>query len=311
MGKSLTQRTDELLMSVCVKLMSALSKRMKADIFLKLGQEFNVETATLKTKLGSFEGYLKDSGLFKYAISDGAWAQHIISLLNSFGKDQSLIFVDIGANIGLVCIPMARQNSNMSVVAIEPNPDCFDLLQKNVKRSELGNITLINKAIFERRDSVSFELSDDNFGDGRLRLKSDPLRREHFNESKRKTIQVECLPLDEIIGADIRGPLLIKADAQGAEVFLTNGGMQTMAKTGILIMEFWPYGISRLGLKPLDLFEELKQFFEYGSEVPEFLKNSRWMPMQELQETIVAYCSDQSNYKGIDLILAKGAFIQK
>jgi FkbM family methyltransferase len=303
-------KSRKLFLQFYLLMISRLSKRIKADIFVKLGQELNVKVGLLHSKLGAFEGYLQDEGLFKYAISDGVWAEDIICIIRQLTSKDNVTFVDIGANIGLVCIPVAM-NSSVKVIAIEPNPACCVLLKNNIDRAGLINVTVINKAVYITNDAVEFELSNNNFGDGRIRLTPDPSWNEHFGESGRTTIRVPSQPLDQILDTEVAGPLIIKADIQGSEAFLASGGARTLAKTDVLIVEFWPYGIARLGYRPEVVFEKLMEFFDMGCTVDGFLQGGEWFGVADLNKLIAKQSTNRSNYHGMDLILAKKSLINE
>ena len=66
-----------------------------------------------------------------------------------------------------------------------------------------------------------------------------------MGEHKRRTIEVEALPLDDAAG-EAQQPLVIKIDTQGAEPYVFAGGREVIGRAGLLVSEFWPYGIAQL-----------------------------------------------------------------
>jgi len=62
------------------------------------------------------------------------------------------IVIDIGAHIGEYALPAAKNSGK--VVAVEPNPDTFTILKKNIELNKISNVIPINQAIF---DSVGFQ----------------------------------------------------------------------------------------------------------------------------------------------------------
>ena len=57
---------------------------------------------------------------------------HTIALLNAF-VDSSSVVADVGANIGLTTLFLAEKARK--VVAFEPSPSTFEILERNVRRS--------------------------------------------------------------------------------------------------------------------------------------------------------------------------------
>ena len=70
---------------------------------------------------------------------DGEWEPSLIaSIRNLINEgDESTLFVDIGANIGLTSVPMC--NDVTKLIAIEPNPVSALILQANLMLSSRSN----------------------------------------------------------------------------------------------------------------------------------------------------------------------------
>ncbi len=95
----------------------------------------------------------------KYADLQDIWTRYYCELKDNFGFSiaPSDIIFDIGAHHGIVAVNCARLGAR--VVAYEPHPVNFAVLQKNIALSSHWNIEAINKAVFSRNDQVIF-----NFG---------------------------------------------------------------------------------------------------------------------------------------------------
>ena len=81
----------------------------------------------------------------------GAWERHLttaISQLMGFYSDPT--FVDIGANLGIMTVHLARKCDQGHVHAIEPIPENFVTLGAIVKRFRLSNVTLHQFALGEQ-----------------------------------------------------------------------------------------------------------------------------------------------------------------
>jgi len=62
---------------------------------------------------------------------------HTLAILENKIKTETLI--DIGANIGSICIPAVKRGIFKNCLAIEPEPYNFDLLTKNIFINNLSN----------------------------------------------------------------------------------------------------------------------------------------------------------------------------
>ena len=71
-----------------------------------------------------------------------------ISFLGWLGKrfiNMKTIFVDVGANVGMYSIRLSK--SFEKIIAIEPDPNNFDILRENIKLNNIKNIYPLNVAV--------------------------------------------------------------------------------------------------------------------------------------------------------------------
>ena len=169
---------------------------------------------------------------------------HTLEILKNKIKKETLI--DIGANIGSICIPAIKRGIFKNCLAVEPEPYNFDLLTKNIFINNLSNkIQTFNVALGQfDGQKLKFEKSEDNYGDHRV--KSNSTEKNYFNEDKRKIIDVETKTLDKITQDLDPKKTLLWIDVQGYEGFILEGGINTLSKKLPLIIEFEPYLIERL-----------------------------------------------------------------
>ena len=169
---------------------------------------------------------------------------HTLEILKNKIKTETL--VDIGANIGSICIPAVKRGIFKNCLAIEPEPYNFDLLTKNIFINNLSNkIQTFNFALGQfDNEKIKFELSKDNYGDHRI--KSNSIEKNYYNEDKRKIIDVETKTLDKITQDLDPKETLLWIDVQGYEGFVLEGGINTLSKKPPLVIELEPYLIKRL-----------------------------------------------------------------
>jgi FkbM family methyltransferase len=94
---------------------------------------------------------------------------------------------DVGANLGIVSIILARRFSSRLVHSFEPNPTTFSSLQKNAKLNGCHNICLQNIVIADR--------------DGEIAFNADPTYRGTTSISTRgeHVIDLPCITLDTYV----------------------------------------------------------------------------------------------------------------
>jgi FkbM family methyltransferase len=169
------------------------------------------------------------------------------------GKPGQDVMVDVGANIGMICIAMLKRGYFREAIAIEPDPRNFALLQRNIEQNGLeGRIRALPFAVSDDSRDVELELSETNFGDHRVRAAraSAPPQ---MGEDGRTIVSVPARRLDDLLqkeaGVEPARIGLVWLDIQGHEGQLFRGARETLSHGMPLISEFWPYGIRRSGLE--------------------------------------------------------------
>ncbi|WP_185879039.1 FkbM family methyltransferase [Variovorax sp. MHTC-1] len=178
--------------------------------------------------------------LFKHREPYNFSTLHRVASLLSGRRLTSLI--DIGANIGTICIPAVKRGLFERAIAIEPESLNYSLLRTNVEVNRVSaQITTHNIALGEKNDeTLSFELSKTNFGNHRVRYGND-------RTDPGEGIEVPSQSLDRIAeGVDL-GSALLWMDTQGFEGYVLAGGPRTLQRKPPLVMKFWPGGLSRSG----------------------------------------------------------------
>ena len=120
------------------------------------------------------------------------------------GSNATSNFVDIGANIGLYCQPLARNSPKGQVIAIDANPLMIQQLNFNAKASNLKNLTIIFSAVSNKT------------GYGSLKINNDDDAIVALNEENNDGIPVRTLK-DILIEHKIREIYGLKIDVEGHE----------------------------------------------------------------------------------------------
>lgn len=174
--------------------------------------------------------------ILEYA-QTGTFAPEVTQALRDFFEPAGGTYLDIGANIGLMTVPFAR-DPRIHCLAFEPDPTNFGFLQRNIARNAPGSSAELHQvALFKQRTTLPLALAAGNLGDHRVTLSGMPGRR---------TVEVRAVPLDDF-AVRIERPLAAKIDTQGAEPFIIAGGQKVLTEVGLLAMEFCPYLMRQLG----------------------------------------------------------------
>ena len=226
-----------------------------------------IASITVHGANGVFEGSAADVAVIQRYALDGCWSPKTIELVKSFfGASKVGTYLDIGANIGLTAVPIAR--SGIATIAFEPVPTNAAFLRRNADiNNAIGSIDIVDAALLDQPGEVTFELSPHNHGDHRFRRANDMSL---MDESEWATVAVPAHRLDDYADR-VKSPVVMKIDVQGAEPLVYKGGREVFDRVDLLICEISPYAMARMNVDPAEFFDYLGTFgkvrvFERESE---------------------------------------------
>jgi FkbM family methyltransferase len=145
--------------------------------------------------------------------------------------------IDGGAHIGMATIFFKSQYPKSQILAIEPNPRSFKLLQTNVEQNDLQNVTLMNSALGPKEGTKTLYIdpTDDRW-DSSASFHHGGWTGGHNT----KDIQVPTVSLSSLIMN--RRVDLLKLDIEGAEQKVLIEAEQHLGNIKNIIIEFHPVG---------------------------------------------------------------------
>jgi FkbM family methyltransferase len=162
-----------------------------------------------------------------------------------------MVIADIGANVGFYAMEMAKSVGPQGrVLAFEPDPFTFRLLQERVNEGSLRNVETYQVALGETSGHATLYCSAYNRSDNRLSPS--------HTESHVEECEVDVRPLDEFLSArDIHIDGL-KIDVQGNEERVLRGAEATLRR-GVrwIWIEFSPLLLRGSGSDPERFLEKL------------------------------------------------------
>lgn len=147
----------------------------------------------------------------------------ILAARNSLSSNQAPVYLDVGANVGLMALQIFQLNPNTVGHLFEPDPHIFQALSKNMSANSLSQLKLNNLAVSDQSDTTlrfSKSLLASESGWGRLQNESN---------SKDPSIEVKCQRLDDyLIYHSIPQVDLLKIDVEGAEMQVLQGALESL-----------------------------------------------------------------------------------
>jgi FkbM family methyltransferase len=117
--------------------------------YARLSKKSSIKKIKLNSGLEMFVD-LNDIMGYRTALN-GKWDDTALNVVIQFSTEGT-IYIDIGANIGLTCIPIA--NLNYKTIAFEPNPIALELLTKNVALNSPTNFYLFPFAVSSNSEEL-------------------------------------------------------------------------------------------------------------------------------------------------------------
>ncbi len=153
--------------------------------------------------------------------------------------------VDLGANIGLASRYFSAHYPNARIVAVEPNPDTFEVLKVNMQGRP--NTKLLHAAVWNSVRALSGTSAPDHFSAFTVR--------EDLNGT------MQGIPISTILNICGEQIDLLKMDIEGAETTVFKGNVDWLRRVRCLAIEF--HGDSR----EVSNFDEIME--RYGFQVIE------------------------------------------
>lgn len=175
------------------------------------------------------------------------------------------VFLDLGANIGSICIPLAMERKDIKCIAVEAVPWIYDYLCKNISGNSLeASITPLNFALFDKdNENLPFYTSRDNFGKGSLSavFSSDP-------------VMVKTRMVDTIVAENKLAKVhVIKIDIEGYEYFAFKGAESLLSSPDApdILFEFVDWAEAKANI---EIGSAQRLLLSYGYELYE-IKSDR------------------------------------
>lgn len=170
-------------------------------------------------------------------------------LARVLGRRASPLLLDVGANIGLVCLNILADIPDAKVVAFEPGGHQAELLERTINANRLAErVTLVRSALSNRTGTATFAVhrSRHASGDGFL----DTRRAGHTT-----TTDVEVSTLDAWWRASGQPHVAaIKIDTEGAELWVLEGGEALLeACRPAVVFELHPHNLRVYPYKARDV----------------------------------------------------------
>lgn len=153
-------------------------------------------------------------------------AKEISGYNSYYNLKKGDIVIDAGAYSGLFTIYAAKKvGSTGKVIAYEPDPYNWVILNKNIELNNLKNVEVVKKGLFDKVDSLPFDVQS---------VGSNIVSIDHAFHNRKTINHINVAPLDEEIKRlGLKKVNFIKMDIEGAEIEAMKGATQTLKHKSI------------------------------------------------------------------------------
>ena len=190
-----------------------------------------------------------DNIILPSILKNGAWESHIIKIIKKYSKKRRFIFLDIGANIGLISRQVIKSKINISkIFCFEPDKEKIKFIRYNL--ANYKNIKIMNYGLGKKDINLKLYKNIYNFGDTSFIKKTS-----NFSKAKIKNINnffMKNLSSNKL-------PIIYKSDTQGMDEEIIFSLKETFLKNiEILIIEI---SNNKENLKNINKFNKITKFF--------------------------------------------------
>ena len=163
---------------------------------------------------------------------NGYYEEKQLNILSKSIKKYSInSFIDIGSNIGIYSMLMAKNHSNLTIHAFEPHKDAFRRLKENINLNNFSNRIYLYDYALSNKNGDSFLEAKNRFGfsqSGGAKI------------SDKGNIKIKYQIGDDLIKIK-NEHIAIKIDTEGHELFVLHGIKNLLAYNKVFLqVEIFP-----------------------------------------------------------------------
>jgi FkbM family methyltransferase len=154
---------------------------------------------------------------------------------------------DVGANVGVFTLAMAKACPTADVFAFEPAPETFEHLRRNVEANRAANVHLGRTAMGSQLNQALFQIDPRSPATNRLKTS---------DGQSHQCIEVDVQTIDaNLHQAEDRHLGLLKIDVEGFECDVLVGAADSIRKNrwAAVLIEICPGNLQRVGRSVADL----------------------------------------------------------
>jgi len=216
-----------------------------------------IPNCELITSMGVQFLVFKGNDLVSNALRNGGYEDDLHALSEGILRDKKDgVVLDIGANLGSYCIPLAKKHPHIKFEAFEPQRIVNYQLCANIIVNGLENVNSYEGGLSDKEEVIELVMPDYTVEGniGAFSINKEVRDNEYECISKGVTEKLQLTTLDALRYEHIK---LLKIDVEGHELEVIKGGIRTLKRNNYppIIFEAWTW-------KPW-YQERRKELFDY------------------------------------------------
>lgn len=208
------------------------------------------------------------------------YEENEIQILEKLIKKKD-VCLDIGGNIGIYSIFMAKKAFQGKVIAFEPIPINRNIIALNASLNEIKNIEIRDCVLSDISGSIEFSISEDSAYSS---LKATNRKEEAYS------FVVQSKTLDELFTKENKKVDIVKIDVEGAELLVLKGGKGLFSdinlRPRILLLELSSKNAATYGYKPESVIEHMASLGYTAYSIMNFSVKKGW-PCKGCSENVL------------------------
>ena len=213
--------------------------------------EYRARTAWLTVDIGGVKVVIdgNEAEFGRFIAHHGAWEPHVVNEIKS-RLSEGDVFVDIGANVGVMSFHAARTvGTSGRVISFEPKPENVQAFLRGVLVNGFENVTLFPFGASDAASIFSLQGSSNAY----------------LTEASFDATIAQCFAADAVLSPEPRIDF-IKIDIEGHEPFAINGLKQTIDRCHpVILCEFNPRCLQDYAGKAPDAFADMLFATSHGT----------------------------------------------
>jgi len=202
-----------------------------------------IPNCQLVTSMGVQFLLFKGNDLVSNALRNGGYENDLHALSEGILRDKKDgVVLDIGANLGSYCIPLAKKHTHIKFEAFEPQRIVNYQLCANIIINGLENVNSYEVGLSDKEEAIELVMPDYTVEGniGAFSIDKEVRDNEYECSSKGVTDELQLITLDALGYKNVR---LIKIDVEGHELEVLRGATNTIQENNYppIIFEAWTW----------------------------------------------------------------------